>query len=387
MKKRKPRTQGNHSAKKSHAPRASGAPPRRAQATAPPATARRVTVLLLLLVGITFFLPLAWLFFVPVILAATFVAILHPLYRWLYQHLWQRKALGALLCCLLMIIGMLLPAYALLQLAVNQAAELYRTAAPTIRELIRQGALNRWLERIEQTALGRWVLIQIDWSAVVDKLGSAAASLGTTIINRTYAGVFGLVATLLFMFFIMFYFFLDGDRLLSQINHLLPLPADYQQKIVTKFLLISRATVGGMFVIGLVQGFLGAMTLLIFGIDTWLFWGFVMLLLSIVPLLGPPVVLLPAGIIQFIVGDIWQGIGIILCSLLVVSSVDNVLRPRVVGSGARMHDLLVFISTLGGLSVFGIMGFIVGPAIASFFLAVIDIYRTEFAPQLEEFEK
>lgn len=345
------------------------------------------TVLLLLVIGIGLFLPLIWLFVVPLILAATFATICFPLYRFLFYRLWCQRALSSFVCCLLLVVGMLLPAYALVQIVISQAVGLYETVEPTVRQLLEDGIEAEWIELLRGTEAGRWLIEQVDWRAVITSLQSAIASLGTTIVNRTSAGVFGLVANLLIMLFIMFYFFMDGHRIAVRIGSLLPVPRDYKRRIIESFLRISRATVAGTLIIGVAQGALGALTLLIFGVDSWLFWGFVMLLLSIIPMVGPPVVLIPAGIIQVVSGDLWQGIGIILSSLLVVSSVDNLLRPRVVGHGARMHDLLVFISTLGGLSVFGVTGFIIGPAIASFLVAVVEIYQTEFSAHLQPFEQ
>ncbi|MBD3239223.1 MAG: AI-2E family transporter, partial [Chitinivibrionales bacterium] len=333
------------------------------------------------------FLPLVWLFVIPLILAATFAMLCYPVYRYLFYRLWHQRAISSFVCCLLLIVGMLLPAYALVQMAISQGAELYQAIEPTVRRLLEDGVQATWFDMLRQTEVGRWLLERVNWGAVFTNLQGAIASFGTTIINRTSAGVFGLVANLLITLFITFYFLMDGNRIAARIGSLLPIPMDYKRRIAENFLLISRATVAGTLIIGLVQGSLGALTLLIFGVDAWLFWGFVMLILSIIPLVGPPFVLIPAGIFQIAKGDVWQGLGIILASLLVVSTVDNVLRPVVVGHGARMHDLLVFIATLGGLSVFGISGFIVGPAIASFLVAVVGIYRTEFVSQLQPFER
>jgi predicted PurR-regulated permease PerM len=136
-------------------------------------------------------------------------------------------------------------------------------------------------------------------------------------------------------------------------------------------------------IIGIVQGSLGALALLIFGIKSWILWGFIMIVLSIIPVVGPWIVLIPAGLIQIFLGNIWQGIGIIIFSVIVVSNIDNFLRPRLVGQGAKLHDLVVFFSSLGGIAVFGVMGFIVGPVIASLFVSVLDIYSAEFKDQLK----
>ena len=101
-------------------------------------------------------------------------------------------------------------------------------------------------------------------------------------------------------------------------------------------------------------------------------------------MLGPSLIMVPAALIKMLTGHVWQGIGILLITYIVLINVDNVIRPRIVGSSARMHDLLVFFSTLGGLSVFGIMGFIVGPIIAALFLTVLKIYNEEFKNQLDK---
>ena len=108
-----------------------------------------------------------------------------------------------------------------------------------------------------------------------------------------------------------------------------------------------------------------------------------MVVLSIIPIVGPWIVLIPAGLIQIALGNIWQGIGIILFSVIVVSNIDNLLRPRLVGQGAKLQDLVVFFSSLGGIAIFGVMGFIVGPVIASLFVSVLDIYSKEFNDQLK----
>jgi len=150
-----------------------------------------------------------------------------------------------------------------------------------------------------------------------------------------------------------------------------------------RFVSVSRATVKGTLVIGLVQGTLGGLTLWIFGVSSPILWGLVMVILSIIPLVGGWLVLYPAAVIQLILGNTWEGVGIIIVTAVVISNVDTLLRPRLVGRDAGMHDLLIFFSTIGGISLFGIMGFIIGPVIAVFFLTILDIYSIEFKPMLD----
>jgi predicted PurR-regulated permease PerM len=183
--------------------------------------------------------------------------------------------------------------------------------------------------------------------------------------------------------FIMFYFFMDGPALLQRIKYLSPLHEEYENAIVSRFISISRATIKGTLLIGLLQGGLGALTLWICGVDSPVLWGVVMVILSIIPMVGAWMVMHPAAIIQVMTGHIWQGIAIFLITILVISNVDNILRPRLVGQDAGMHDLMIFFSTLGGISLFGAMGFIVGPVVAAFFLTILDIYSTEFKFHLD----
>jgi predicted PurR-regulated permease PerM len=106
-------------------------------------------------------------------------------------------------------------------------------------------------------------------------------------------------------------------------------------------------------------------------------------LMSIIPLVGAWVVLYPAAFFQLATGHIWQGLGILLVTVIVIVNVDNLMRPRLVGQEAGMHDLMVFFSTLGGISMFGPMGFIIGPMIAALFLSVLDIYSAEYRDHLD----
>ena len=196
-------------------------------------------------------------------------------------------------------------------------------------------------------------------------------------------GVIGFFTSFLIIFFILFYFFRDGDRIVERLKEISPMDETYEQAVIRRFAQISKATVKGTVLVGVTQGFLGALTLWVTGIDTWVLWGVVMAALSIIPMLGPYVVMIPAGIIQLIVGNYVRGLIILVMGTVIIGSVDNLMRPHVVGRGARMHDLIIFFATLGGIGVFGILGFIVGPVIAALFLTILDIFTVEFHGELD----
>ena len=152
--------------------------------------------------------------------------------------------------------------------------------------------------------------------------------------------------------------------------------------LYNKFTSTARATIRGTLLIGLIQGILGAILFSVTGIQGALIWAIIMTLTAIIPAAGSYIIWLPAGIISLIVGDIWQGVLIMVFGFLVISTIDNFLRPILVGKDTQIHPLLILFSTLGGILVFGISGFLVGPIITSFFLALWEMYAHHYRKEL-----
>jgi predicted PurR-regulated permease PerM len=342
----------------------------------------RVTILIFFIIICIAFFPIMRIFFVPIVIAAVFAGLLHPLYKIFYQIFWRKAYLASFLCCFLLILVVLIPSFFILQSVISQMRELYSSAIPWVRDFTQRWQEYPIVENFMNSKIGKWLIEEVDWPSFFNTITRNIASVATSVANRTYSGVFGLIADLVIMIFTLFYFLIDGEMILQKVKYLLPLKEKYQEMAFSSFLLMSKAIIKGTIIIGIVVGFFSAITLLIFGIETWMFWGFVVVVFSVIPLLGPSLIMVPAAIFKIISGHIWQGIGILLVTYIVLINIDNVIRPRVVGSSARMHDLLVFFSTLGGLSVFGVMGFIIGPVVAALFLTVLKIYSEEFKPQL-----
>lgn len=166
-----------------------------------------------------------------------------------------------------------------------------------------------------------------------------------------------------------------------------PLKDAQEKQLIDKFVSVSRATLMGNLVVAIIQGILTAVIFWIAGVPSAAFWGLVTTILSLIPMLGSAVVWLPAGIILLLIGNIWQGIFVLLTGGLVVSSIDNILRPKLVEGQTSLHPLLVFLSTIGGILVFGITGFIIGPVIVVLFLTLLDIYKLDFKKELKKFNK
>jgi predicted PurR-regulated permease PerM len=182
----------------------------------------------------------------------------------------------------------------------------------------------------------------------------------------------------------MFWLLMDGEKVLRKIMYYTPLDQEDDLRLLNKFTSVTRATLKGTLIIGLAQGGMAGLAFWVVGINGALFWGTVMTVMSIIPGIGTALVWVPAVIILIASGHLAKGIGLALFCALVVGSIDNVLRPRLVGHDTKMHDLLIFFGTLGGILFFGVSGFIIGPIIAALFVTVWDIYGVVFKEFLPE---
>jgi predicted PurR-regulated permease PerM len=340
-----------------------------------------IGILILLAAAI---LPIVKIFFVPVVVAATLSTLFFPLYLRIRKLVGNRAGLGSILCCLGILLCLLAPTYLVVYLVLQQAFGLYHSIGPVIADIIAKGGSSQAFMHLKSLPVyHKSGLDNVDLTVPIQEGVKTILATGTSALTRTSSGVLALVANVFVMFFTMFYFFRDGEALVTRLKYLVPIREDYEDMIIARFLLISRATIMGTMFLGLLEGSLGAVTLLVFGTKAWVLWGFIMIILATLPFIGTWVVLVPAGLIQIFMDNTWQGCTMIFMGLIVIGNIDNFLRPRIVGRGAKLHDLVVFFSSLGGIVIFGVMGFIVGPVIAALFISVLDIYGMEFERHLK----
>ncbi len=350
------------------------------------AFSRNYLLILLLLISVLFFNVIK-IFLVPILLATVFTALFYPVYDWLLRLFKGRKTLSAISCCLLLLFLMLAPLYFVAHMVALEGIDLFRFAGPKIQDIIEQGDQGI-LGRIKGNSLVQlFGLHTIDWKASLKDLATNVGGVITAVINKTSRGTFQVITDLFIILFTMFYFFRDGHKLIARIKYLSPLDDIYEEGLIHRFVSVSRATIKGTALIGIVQGTLGGLTLWFCGLESAVLWAVVMVILSVIPLVGSWLVLYPAAVIQVLLGNVWQGVVIFLVTTVVIGNIDNLLRPRFVGRDAGMHDLMIFFSTLGGISVFGMVGFIIGPVIAVFFLTILDIYSIEFKSTLDIAQK
>jgi len=273
-----------------------------------------------------------------------------------------------------------LPLVIISSLAVNESISLYKSISNwNLSEQIKGTA--EWLNT---TALSPIIQqAETQWTSYAANVArSISVFLFNNIMNITQNS-FRFILMLFIMFYSLFYFLKDGEKILKRMMTLSPLGNDYEIMLYNKFRSAARATLKGTFIVGAIQGSLGGIIFLITGIPGALIWGIIMTIISLIPAIGCSIIWFPAGIIMLITGHIWQGLAIIIFGLLVISTIDNFIRPKLVGKDIQMHPLLVLLSTLGGIIIFGISGFIIGPIIAALFVASISIYEHHYHNELQ----
>lgn len=344
----------------------------------------RNAFLLLLVAAISVaFVAMIRAFLITILLAAIFTAVGYPVYRWLLARLVRRRALAALATLALLLMVVIAPLLAVLGAGATEALRVAATIQPRLQQLVDQpGELDgrlRALPLYDHFAPYRAQILTV----AGDLVGSTSTFLFGALSATTRAtAVF--VFHFVVLLYTMFYFLTGGPGLLRGVLAYLPLTETDKQRMLGKFVSVTRATLKGTILIGAAQGALGGIAFWAVGIDGAIFWGTIMTILSIIPGIGAALVWLPAAIILAAAGEIGRAIALTVFCALVVGSVDNFLRPRLVGQDTKMHELLIFFSTLGGLMLFGAMGFILGPILAALFVTVWEMFGIAFRTALVE---
>ena len=344
---------------------------------------RQVFLIVLVIAISAAFVAMIRAFLLTILLAAIFAGLCYPVYQRMLGWLRGRRALAAVTTLILLLALVMAPLLAILGAGANEALRVTETIRPRLQQFVEQpGVFDSYLR-----ALPGYHYVEPYRTQILTKagelVGSTSAFLFAALSATTRA-----TAVFVFHFFVllytMFFFLMDGPGLLRAVLPYLPLTDADKQRMVDKFVSVTRATLKGTILIGAAQGILGGLAFWAVGIDGAIFWGTVMTVLSIIPGVGGALVWVPAAIILVSSGEAARGIGLALFCALIVGSIDNLLRPRLVGQDTKMHELLIFFSTLGGLMLFGAMGFILGPILAALFLTAWEMFGTAFRSVLVE---
>ncbi|NIR43596.1 MAG: AI-2E family transporter [Gemmatimonadetes bacterium] len=340
--------------------------------------------LLLLVVAITLlFYYMIAAFVKALLLAAILAGLSNPLYQWFLKLFRGREAAASAVTIIIIVFVVLLPVSGFLGILVSQAIKISQQVVPWVQQQVQQPSqLDSWLQKVP--ILARLEPYQ---DQIISKIGQLASNLGRFLIDSLAATTRGTAVFffhLFVMLYAMFFFLMDGPLLLRRVLYYMPLAPEDEERMVDRFVSVSRATIKGTLVIGILQGGLAGLAFWVVGIEGSVFWGTIMAVLSIIPGVGTALIWVPAVVYLLAVGRVGAGIGLFVWCAAVVGTVDNVIRPWLVGKDTKMPDLLILLGTLGGLIIFGAVGIIIGPIIAALFVTIWDIYGAAFKGVLPE---
>ncbi|WP_448253677.1 AI-2E family transporter [Ottowia oryzae] len=329
-------------------------------------------VFLLLLAGVTIaFLWILTPFFGAVFWAMALALLFNPMFQWLRHRMGGRATLAALVTLVIVLLIVILP--------VTVIAGSLVTDVATFMQKVRAGQVDfRGYFQQVVNAIPPWATTWLDrlgfgnleniWDKVSAGVLQGGQLLGTRVLEfgqNTFQFLVNVVVTLYLLFFLL----RDGVPLARTLRDAVPLAPQHTRYLLSKFTTVVRATVKGNVVVAIVQGFLGGLALWALGISGAVFWGVVMAFLSLLPAVGAALVWAPVAIYLAATGQMWQGAALTAWGVVVIGLSDNLLRPLLVGKDTKLPDYVVLLTTLGGMSLFGLTGFVIGPTIAAMFMA------------------
>jgi predicted PurR-regulated permease PerM len=323
--------------------------------------------------------------FITALLGSVFLAyLLYPVYKWLNKKI-KIKSLSSLIVTVFVILLLLLPLFFVLNTLTKEAYVTYLTSKQkilSIGDVLKECPEDNPFCGII-TPLGAF----LDDPKVKYYMQNAVEKVTSYIIDSASDLIFSIpkfVLNFFVMIFVMFYSFKDGPKIMAKLKRILPLRDVYKKHLFEKFGKTTFAIVYGYIVVAIMQGILGGIGFLIFGVNSPFIWGIVMVFAALIPFIGTGLIWLPPALLKLIngisTGDQAMTIGgvlFILYGIIIISSLDNILRPKIIGKKAKVHPVLVLVGVLGGLHLLGFVGLVVGPLILALFITFIQAYERD----------
>ncbi len=317
-------------------------------------------------------------FIAPVFWALVLGILFYPAYEWFLKRVHFPSA-ASTITILAILALVLIPLLVIGSLVVSEAFELYGRisdsgfdAASGVTDVI-----NKISPYTAKFGVEAWQIenkVRLLSGELSNWLAGSLVSVGQVTLT--------ILIDLFIMLYLLFFIFKDGQALRAKAMRIIPLGDAYENELFKKFTATTRAVIKGTILIGIAQGAIGAAIFALVGISSPILWGTAMAVLSIIPGVGAGVIWFPAGVFLILTGFLWEGLFVLLGGIVLVSLVDNLLRPFVVGRDTGLPDAVVLLSTVGGLAVFGISGFIVGPIIAALCLTLWDFFEKKYQKEL-----
>ncbi len=327
---------------------------------------------------------LIWPFISIIILACVVTGLFNPFYNLVKKK--YGPSLSSLITCIFIFFVLFVPILLFVGILSREAYALYLMG----KSAVISDQINQLLEQSQILARANSYLSNFHIQLTGEEFRNAVSEIGKFVGLFLYKQASAVASNILyflinffFMLLIIYFLLLDGHKLKAFITDLSPLPHEQDDKLIQKFKDIARSILVVNGVCGLLQGTLGGIVFMLFGLNSPFLWGVIMGLLAFLPIVGIGVVFIPAAIILFIKGRIAAGIFFVIFYVLLSSLVEYVLKPKLVGNQVHMHTLLVFLSIIGGLKLFGILGIIYGPLVVTAFLTLNEIYKSSYQDQVE----
>lgn len=338
---------------------------------------RTVFLFLLAVVTAAFFWILVP-FFGAVLWAVALAILFTPLYKRLLKRMPGRRNLAALATLAICLVIVIIP---LAMVAVSLVQE-----ASLVTQRIRTGEINfaRYLQQI-LGVMPQWLLNLLDrfglgnLEAMLSRIAQGAAQTGQLIATQALnigQNTFDFLVSFALMLYMLYFFLRDGTALSKTVREALPMARPHTHFLLNKFTTVIRATIKGNVAVAAVQGALGGLAFWVLGVQGALLWAVLMAFLSLLPAVGAALVWLPVAVYFLATGHVWEGVALIVFGVVVIGLVDNVLRPILVGKDTQMPDYIVLMSTVGGMALFGVNGFVIGPVVAALFMATWDLFAS-----------
>lgn len=337
--------------------------------------------LFFILVGVTTlaFLGMISQFLITGLWAVVLTMIFYGLFKWVRQRVGEkRRGLAAAITSLLIFFFVIIPFILLTIALVNQGLGLYQS--------IEAGEVdpNFVVDYVESQLPGIYDMLGdagISPNNVREKItefiGTVSQFVATKVLSFG-SNLINVFVQFTLMLYLLFFFLKDGKQLMQRIIDTIPMGNVRERQLFERFAQVSKATLKGTLVVALVQGSIGGLIFMVLGIPAALLWGVAMTLLALLPVGGSAIVWFPAVIILFAQGYPVKAVILLVVGVLIIGLVDNLLRPLLVGRDTEMPDYLVLISTLGGITYFGLSGFVIGPTIAALFITVWEMMGRDY---------
>lgn len=324
-------------------------------------------------------------FFAPIAWAGVFAILFFPLYEKVLSKV-KSKGFSSLIVCIIIVVLIIGPITYLFVALVSEAAN----AVAKVNAMIKSGELEQmlaidlpWIEAAKEKLSRYYDLSKINLDQIIKQ---SVESISGVILNQTswlITNTTRLVFYFILMIFTLYYFFKDGELVVNKMKRLMPLTPSQIKVTFRQLQDVIQATMYGGVVVALVQGLIGGIMFAIVGIPSAVFWGAIMAFLSVIPFVGAFIIYIPAGLILIIGGSYIKGIIVIAVGSVVISQIDNVLRPFLISGRTSMHPLLLFFTILGGVYMFGLLGIVLGPLIAAVFVTLLKIFEFKLHPEAE----